>query len=138
MNKLIRFSKTILIDTLGVLCIIAAVLTGWLPGPGGIPLFLIGLSLLAINHTWARKHMDTLKNYADRLSDQIFIADPTVQLLYDIFGPILMIVGSYLVWRHSAMWLVSVGIVLFFMGVTILSGNRQRWPRLKATLKRKH
>jgi hypothetical protein len=41
---------------------VLAILLGWLPGPGGIPLFLVGLSLLAINHEWAKKRMDSIKN----------------------------------------------------------------------------
>lgn len=32
---------------LGGILIIASLLTGWLPGPGGIPLFLLGIAILA-------------------------------------------------------------------------------------------
>ncbi|TAH33289.1 hypothetical protein EYC58_01515 [Candidatus Saccharibacteria bacterium] len=43
---------------LGFFFIILAGLTGWLPGPGGIPLFLIGIAILATEFTWAKKIRD--------------------------------------------------------------------------------
>jgi membrane-bound ClpP family serine protease len=64
MKRLLRFWKIVVLDVLGVALMILAVLTGWLPGPGGIPLFIIGLSLLAINHEWAERYIDLLKNRA--------------------------------------------------------------------------
>ena len=39
----------------GSLFIIAAAATGWLPGPGGIPLFLIGIAILATEFEKAEK-----------------------------------------------------------------------------------
>jgi hypothetical protein len=39
--------------TLGLLLVIAAGLTGPLPGPGGIPLFLLAIALLATEFHWA-------------------------------------------------------------------------------------
>lgn len=44
----------------GVLFLVGALLTGWLPGPGGIPLFLIGIAVLATEFVWAER----LQNYA--------------------------------------------------------------------------
>lgn len=37
---------------------IASILTGWLPGPGGVPLFLIGIAILSTEYTWARRLRD--------------------------------------------------------------------------------
>jgi len=47
-----------LVLLLGVFFIVAAALTGWLPGPGGIPLFLIGVAILATEYSWAKKLQD--------------------------------------------------------------------------------
>lgn len=138
MSKIVRFWKVAIFDTLGVLCMIGAILTGWLPGPGGIPLFIIGLSLFAINHDWAERYIDLLQNYADRLGDYIFVKNPKVQILYDLLAPILLATGIYLLSRHSAVWMISLGISLSFLGLTIFLGNRNRWGRLKAKFKRKH
>jgi hypothetical protein len=42
----------------GSLFIIAAGLTGWLPGPGGIPLFLVGVAILATEFEKAERVRD--------------------------------------------------------------------------------
>jgi len=47
-----------LVMIVGSLFILAAGLTGWLPGPGGIPLFLIGIAVLATEFAWAKKVQD--------------------------------------------------------------------------------
>lgn len=44
-----------LVLVVGSLFIIAAGATGWLPGPGGIPLFLIGIAILATEFVWAER-----------------------------------------------------------------------------------
>ena len=38
----------------GLILMIAAALTGWLPGPGGIPLFLLGLAVWSSEFAWAK------------------------------------------------------------------------------------
>jgi uncharacterized protein (TIGR02611 family) len=47
----------------GSLFIIAAALTGWLPGPGGIPLFLIGVAILATEFEKAERFRDWILKY---------------------------------------------------------------------------
>lgn len=47
---------------LGLFFFIAAALTGWIPGPGGIPLFLIGIAILATEFKWAKKLQDIVLN----------------------------------------------------------------------------
>lgn len=47
----------------GCLFIIAAGLTGWLPGPGGIPLFLIGIAILATEFEKAERFRDWILGY---------------------------------------------------------------------------
>ena len=44
----------------GTLFSIASVLTGWLPGPGGIPLFLVGIAILATEFEQAQKFRDVI------------------------------------------------------------------------------
>jgi hypothetical protein len=47
----------------GSLLILAAAATGWLPGPGGIPLFLIGIAVLATEFVWAERIRDWVLVY---------------------------------------------------------------------------
>lgn len=50
----------------GVLLMIAAAITGPLPGPGGIPLFLLGLAVWASEFEWAQSVMMWFKKQFDR------------------------------------------------------------------------
>lgn len=117
---------------------VAAVATGWLPGPGGLPLFIIGLSLFAINHEWAKRYIDIIKKNADRVWDMVFVKNPRIQLFYDVIAPVFLAGGIYLLIKHSALWMISVGIFCLFMGFTLLLGNRKRWQRLRNRVKLKH
>lgn len=45
----------------GVFLILLAGATGWLPGPGGIPLALAGLAVLASEFEWAQKVLERAK-----------------------------------------------------------------------------
>lgn len=46
--------------TVGLLIVIISPFTGILPGPGGIPVFLIGVAILATEFEWARRIRDPL------------------------------------------------------------------------------
>ncbi len=135
MQRLFKFWQVIALDLLGIIFMLAALATGWLPGPGGIPLFLIGLSLLAINHDWAKRYIDLTKKYASRVGDLVFVNNPKVQLLYDIASPLVLGIGIALVWGHTALWQLSLGIFLFFIGLTFGLGNRQRWANFRNRFK---
>lgn len=39
----------------GVALMVVALSIGWLPGPGGVPLFLMGLAVLATEFVWAHR-----------------------------------------------------------------------------------
>lgn len=52
----------------GVLLMTTAVLTGWLPGPGGIPLFLVGLAVLASEFEWAHRLLHWARMKAEDLA----------------------------------------------------------------------
>lgn len=136
MRRLVRFWKIIILDTLGVVLMIAALLTGWLPGPGGIPLFLAGLGLLAINHEWAERRIELLKDYADRLGDLVFRDIPWLQATYDVVGLLGIVGGAYLIYWRPELWVLSVGVILLFLSLTTLLGNRKRFTRIKSSFRK--
>lgn len=136
MKRVVQFWKIILLDTLGLAFMVAAILTGWLPGPGGIPLFILGLSLLAVNHAWAKRYMNNFESFIQRLSRKVFSEDERIQDIYDIIFPVFVVGGAYLLWKHTAPWYISVGIFLFGTGTIMLLGNRGRWQRLKSRFKK--
>lgn len=43
---------------IGVLLIVLSGLVGWLPGPGGMVIFLLGVAVLASEFTWAERVRD--------------------------------------------------------------------------------
>lgn len=138
MKRVIRFWKILLFDLVGVTLMLLSIATGWLPGPGGIPLFIIGLSILSIHHEWAQKYIDKIKDYVEAIGKQVFTDDKDVQLAYDIICPIMIAAGMYLLWLYNAVWQLSLGIVLVATGITLLAGNRNRIHNLKLKLKKKH
>lgn len=52
--------------TIGMIFVVAAGLTGWLPGPGGIPLFLIGITILATEFQWAERIKQKVLSWVQR------------------------------------------------------------------------
>lgn len=56
--KVPRTIRRPIVLVVGMVFVIAAGLTGWLPGPGGIPLFLIGVAILATEFEWAQRLRD--------------------------------------------------------------------------------
>lgn len=134
MPRIKHYTQLVFFDTLAVICMIAAILTGWLPGPGGIPLFIIGLSLLAINHEWAQRYIDLLREYADKISD--FIFTPRLRVFFDIVAPILFAIGITIIVNHTSMFILGAGIFFTFMGLLCFLGNRNRWARFKKAFKK--
>lgn len=134
MKRTKHYVQLIIFDTLAVIFMVASLLTGWLPGPGGIPLFIIGLSLLAINHEWAEKYIDLLREYADKISDLIFI--PKLRVFFDVLAPILLAAGATLLIYQNAVWMISLGIFLLGMSGLTFFGNRNRWARLKKYIRK--
>lgn len=62
-NPRTRFWFRLAIGVIGASMLIAAPLTGWLPGPGGIPLFLAGLGVLSTEFLWAKRFRKWLLRY---------------------------------------------------------------------------
>ncbi len=50
------------VGAVGALLILLGLATGWLPGPGGIPLVLLGLAVWASEFRWAHRLMLRLKH----------------------------------------------------------------------------
>lgn len=54
------------VGVLGLLMMVAAALTGWLPGPGGIPLFLLGLAVWASEFEWAHRLLSVFTRWFEK------------------------------------------------------------------------
>ncbi len=69
-------AKHLATDALGILLLVIALLIGWLPGPGGIPLTIAGLALLAVNHNWARRWLALLVKSGETALQKIRRSSP--------------------------------------------------------------
>lgn len=126
-----RNLKRILTDAAGYFLIVAAIATGWLPGPGGIPLAIAGLGLLSINNEWARRLRDYLLKNGGKVVQFLFPNNPVVQWLYDIAVALLLVLTAALAWRHAAIWQISLAVFAFFIACFIALMNRDRLNSLR-------
>jgi hypothetical protein len=131
-----KFFKRIALDALGVFLIIIAVPIGWLPGPGGIPLALIGLSLLAKNNQWARDLMDDFELKVKYYSKQLLRANPKLLAALDIACLSVLGTGLYLAFKTSGLSAVA-GAALITSSLILLLLNRERGVRIYNRLMRK-
>lgn len=128
--------KRIGVDILGFLLIIASALTGWLPGPGGIPLLILGLSLLATNHAWAERLLMRFKNGGSKLADTIFNGSRRTKWLIDIIAIVLIALAVYLVTSFTKSIAFTAAFSCTLTGLVLFFGNRKRFHRLKSKVKK--
>ncbi len=62
----LRSVYRIAVAMVGVGLMVLALAIGWLPGPGGVPLFLLGLAVLATEFVWARRLLHQANREAHR------------------------------------------------------------------------
>jgi hypothetical protein len=84
------------VGLVGTLLILAAIATGWLPGPGGIPLALAGLAVLASEFAWAERLLDRVKDALRSASDWTRRQPGWVQRMGAVLTLALVLAGVYL------------------------------------------
>lgn len=120
--------KRISYDIAGVTLIIASPLLGWLPGPGGIPLFLAGLGLLAVHNEWAQKLLHWAKKHAEDFLDIIFPLDNNkIQNIHDIIGFCLLSVALILFLTLNPPIIYILPAMFLASGLFWVLYNRRRY-----------
>lgn len=75
---------------IGMLLILTSALIGWIPGPGGMIPFLLGVAVLATEFSWAERLRDRLldmvKQAGEMLKKRPFISIVIVLFVFSIFG----------------------------------------------------
>lgn len=131
-------TKAILIDVLGFSCIIIAPFLGWLPGPGGIPLVILGLSLLANNHEWAEKLMHKVRQHSANASKKVTEASPATRWIIDILSIIFIALAVILLTQYTRNIATTAGISLSAAGIILLATNQNRYKKAWNTFFKKH
>jgi len=135
-SKIKHIGKIILFDTLAGLCFIGVIAFGWLPGPGGLPLFLAGLALLAANHEWAERWLHTVKVKGKSLKGFLFPNVGWVKNSYDL-GAILMLAGGfYMMFTTVNRLLAAFSIMVTCLAAVLFVFNRGRSDNIKAFTKK--
>ena len=129
-KKELSLPKRIGIDILGVLLIICSGLFGWLPGPGGIPLLLAGLGLLAINHEWAKKILIDVKENGSKLASLIFKDHKALIIAYDVIAVILVVAAGIIFGMVNNNIVQGLTFALAFLGISLFLGNRNRIKKI--------
>lgn len=117
--------------------LIGAVLFGWLPGPGGIPLLVGGLSLLSINHEWARKLLNQVKERGGTLVEVVFRDHPIVKIVFDLLSVALTGLAIWLLYSATGNLLRSVATILLAIALFVFLANRKRLQRITDRIKNK-
>ncbi len=138
LKKQLRMQRSlphkISIDILGVLMIISSGLVGWMPGPGGIPLVLAGLALLANNHDWAEKLLHELKDRGSKISEVIFKDDLRTKILFDIVSLLLFALGCFGLTVGKTILIRGLSSSMLFVSFWLFFGNRKRLDRLSSSI----
>jgi hypothetical protein len=131
-------TKAVLVDIFGFTLIIVAIPIGWLPGPGGIPLIILGLSLLATNHEWAERIMNRLKAEVSNASKRVTEADPATKWGIDILG-IIFITGAVILLTQFTRSITTTAAVSLCIGAAVLLiTNQNRHIKLWNSVRGKH
>lgn len=90
------------VGALGVLLILLGAATGWLPGPGGIPLVLLGLGVLSTEFEWAQRLMQWFLRVLRRF--QALTRPQQVLIWVVVIVVVLTVVYSYLLIAGVPIW----------------------------------
>ncbi len=123
-------TKNLLTDILGFTLIIAAIPISWLPGPGGIPILIIGLSLLANNHEWAERILDRVKKEGLSLFDKVFDGGVKTKWAVDLLSVMFITIAVLLITQLTRDLKYTVAISLCISATFMFFGNRKRYQAI--------
>lgn len=128
--------KRYIYDFVGILLILASGLLGWLPGPGGIPLFIAGLAILAIHNKWAENILVKVRDKGEDFAKILFPLNNKFQITHDIIAAILLGIAITIMVTRPNNYLLILSFSLTILAVSEFIYNRNRISKLKAlTLK---
>lgn len=128
--------QRIAIDIAGFGLMIISPLLGWLPGPGGIPLFLAGLSLVALNHEWAANLLKDFDRRRKEFTDKYLMANPVISHAIDATFILFTVGGVYLAATQEQLLYRGLGLGTITVSLIVLVSNQKRFERIAAQFKK--
>lgn len=93
-NVPVRIRRPIVL-IFGFFFILLAGSVGWLPGPGGIPLFLLGIAILSSEFHWAKRLKDTILSAVHTTAAHIR-SHPYLTTLFILIGLCVSTIIAYM------------------------------------------
>lgn len=118
---------------IGLLFIMSAPLVGFIPGPGGIIAFLLGISILGSEFDWALALKAFFLKTVPKEVKKRWRPTPRWELIFDSTSIMLIFVS--ILFAYSDLW--SPFISSFVGGISLFIFNRSRLDRFKLFLKRR-
>lgn len=132
-----KFIKRFGTDLAGYLCLLLVIPVGSLPGPGGIPLLIVGLGLLAVHNEWAKRLLAYAEEQTDSLRSIFFPKNRAIERLWDAFAVSLFAFSMWygITYDHRPHSLIAT--VLGAGASTLFMTNRDRLGFVRTKLTRK-
>ena len=137
MRHIKYYTKLIALDALAGLCFVGVILFGWLPGPGGIPLFIAGLALLSVNHEWAERLLEKAKAKTLNFKKVIFPNKPWANQAYDASSALLIVIAIFIFYTVKSPVVKTICVAGVCLGVAVFVTTRERLDKMSAKLKKK-
>lgn len=125
------------IDIAGFGLMIIAPFLGWLPGPGGVPLFLAGLYLVSPNHDWAENLLKDFEKKRVEWTNKYLMPSPRVSLAVDLISLVLLCIGVYLAVTQDNLLYRGSGLILVGFMIILLISNQKRFERIGKWFKKR-
>jgi hypothetical protein len=137
MAKSKNIIKIVAFDSLAVLCFIGVILFGWLPGPGGVPLFFAGLALLAANHDWAERWLEKARVKGKSFKKILFPDIAWVRHLYDAVSIGIFSAATYVFFTTHNKFMAGGSIMAACISFFVFLLNRERLDKLSSIFRTK-
>lgn len=131
-----HIAKRLAIDIAGFGLIIIAPFLGWLPGPGGIPIFLAGLGILSLNYDWAENMLKDFEKKRVEFTDRYLVKNKKISWLIDLISIVVIAIGILSLIYTGSLLLRFVSIGLVSLGIIVLISNKRRIDRLVARFRK--
>lgn len=121
-----------LVFILGVLLVCIAPLVGWIPGPGGIAVFLAGIGILATEFDWAESLKSFFLHKVPKEVKKRWRPTPKWELTFDITA--LLMLAAALVCAYKSIWAPVISLAIG--AICLLFFNRGRVEKIKQRLRK--